>query len=138
MTAQVKLANHSAPLPARVSGSVLPLFDPATQSWKVRLEADNPGFLLRPDMFVDVDLRISRPAGIVVPADAVVMTGLRHSVFVERRAGIFEPREVETGSRFGDRIAIVQGLSAGERIAVSGTFLLDSETRMQRPDRPRH
>jgi len=67
-----------------------------------------------------------------------VMSGLRSTVFVERGAGVFEPREVETGSRFGDRIAIVKGLEPGARIAVSGTFLLDSESRMKRHDQPHH
>jgi Cu(I)/Ag(I) efflux system membrane fusion protein len=134
MTGQVRLANTSTRIRAKVSRDVLPQFDPVTQSSKVRLEADNSGFRLRPDMFVDVDLEIPRPSAIVVPAEAVVMTGLRNTIFVERSAGVFEPREVETGSRFGDRIAIVSGVSAGERVAVSGTFLLDSETRMRRHD----
>jgi Cu(I)/Ag(I) efflux system membrane fusion protein len=59
-------------------------------------------------------------------------------VFVERAAGVFEPREVEIGRRLGDRIEIAQGLSSGERVVVSGTFLLDSETRMKRHDQPHH
>jgi Cu(I)/Ag(I) efflux system membrane fusion protein len=136
--AEVRLAGRATSLSARVSRDVLPLFEPATQSSKVRLEADNPGFVLRPDMFVDVDVRIPRPSGIVVPAGAVVMSGLRTTVFVERGAGVFVPREVETGSRFGDLIAIVKGLDPGDRIAVSGTFLLDSESRMKRHDQPHH
>jgi RND family efflux transporter MFP subunit len=136
MTAQVKLPTFSTSIRAHVSRDVRPQFDPATQSSKVRLEADNPAFLLRPDMFVDVDVEIPRPSGITVPADAVVTTGLRNTVFVERSAGIFEPREVEIGPRFGDRLTILNGVSAGERIAVTGTFLLDSETRMKRHDQP--
>jgi Cu(I)/Ag(I) efflux system membrane fusion protein len=138
MEADVRIAGHGAPLAARVSRTVLPLFDPATQSSKVRLEADNPGFTLRPDMFVDVDVRIPRASGIVVPAGAVIMSGLRSTVFVETAPGVFEPREVETGARAGDRVEIASGLAAGERIAVSATFLLDSETRMKRHDRPHH
>jgi membrane fusion protein, copper/silver efflux system len=137
-TVAVRLAGRATSISARVSRDVLPLFEPATQSSKIRLEADNPGFVLRPDMFVDVDLRVPRPSGIVVPAAAVVMSGLRNTVFVERGAGVFEPREVETGSRFGDRVAIVRGLGPGDRIAVSGTFLLDSESRMKRHDQPHH
>jgi len=136
--AEVRLAGRATPVTARASREVLPQFDPATQSSRIRLEADNPGFILRPDMFVDVDVRIPRPSGIVVPVDAVVMSGLRSTVFVERGAGVFEPREVETGSRFGDRIAIVKGLEAGDRIAGSGTFLLDSESRMKRHGQPHH
>jgi YHS domain-containing protein len=56
---------------------------------------------------------------------------MRKTVFVERGNGYFEPREIETGWRFGDRVEVVKGLAAGERIVVSGTFLVDSESRMK-------
>ncbi len=109
---------------------VLPEFDPTTRTLKLRLEADNPGFILRPDMFVNVEIPISGPPAIIVPVDAVLDTGLKKTVFMAQGQGFFEPREVKIGRRFGDRVEIVQGLSAGERIAASGTFLLDSESRM--------
>ncbi|TLM98849.1 efflux RND transporter periplasmic adaptor subunit, partial [bacterium] len=115
---------------ARVS-KVLPQFDPATRTLKVRLEADNPGFALRPDMFVDVEFPVRMPTGIIVPADAVLDSGLKKTVFVERGNGYFEPRAVETGNWFDDRVEIVRGLAPGERIVVSGNFLLDSESRMR-------
>ena len=127
---------RETPVHARVSTQVLPQFDPASQSFKLRLEADNPGFMLRPDMFVDVDFEVSYEPALLVPADAVVLSGQHAHVFVERSAGVFEPRHVQTGRRHGGRIAIVAGLAAGERIAVSGTFLLDSESRMKANDRP--
>jgi Cu(I)/Ag(I) efflux system membrane fusion protein len=66
-----------------------------------------------------------------LPAVALLDSGLNQTVFVERGEGVFEPRPVEIGWRHGDRVEIVQGLAAGERIAVSGTFLLDSESRMK-------
>ena len=122
---------------ARVSSKVPPQFDSSTQSFKLRVEADNTGFVLRPDMFVDVHLEIPYD-GLALPSEAVVRSGLRNTVFVERAAGVFEPREVEIGRRLGDRIEIARGLSSGERIIVSGTFLLDSETRMKRHDQPHH
>jgi len=115
---------------ARVS-DVLPQFDAATRTLKVRLEVDNPGYVLRPDMFVDVDLPIALPAAMTVPIDAVLDSGLRKTVFVERGEGVFEPRQVRTGWRFGDRVEIVDGLTPGERIVTSGTFLIDSESRMK-------
>ena len=131
MIAQVTLPDRTSSVRARVSTEVLPQFDAASQSLKVRLEADNPGFLLRPDMFVDIELLISLPPTITVPVDAVLDSGLKKTVFVERGTGVFEPRAVETGWRFGGTVEIVRGLVAGERIVVSGTFLLDSETRMR-------
>jgi RND family efflux transporter MFP subunit len=117
-------------LPARVS-STLPQFDPTTRTLKVRLEADNPGYLLRPDMFVDVEFPVRMPPAITVPADAVLDSGLKKTVFIDRGNGFFEPRKVETGRYFEDRVEIVKGLMPGERIVISGNFLIDSESRMR-------
>jgi RND family efflux transporter MFP subunit len=117
-------------LHAKVS-HVLPQFDPATRTLKVRLELDNPGYLLRPDMFVDVEHKVQVPPVIAVPVDAVLDSGLRKTIFVNRDNGLFEPRRVETGRYFDERVEIVQGLMPGERIVVSGNFLLDSESRMR-------
>jgi len=136
--ARVIVAGRETPVRARVSSQVLPQFDPATQSFKLRLEADNPGFVLRPDMSVDVAFEVAYEAALLVPADAVVFSGVSAHVFVERSAGVFEPRDVQIGRRHGNRIAIVNGLEPGQRIALSGTFLLDSESRMKANDRPNH
>jgi YHS domain-containing protein len=97
----------------------------------VRLETDNPGFALKPGMFVDVRFEIELPPSLAVPADAVVDSGLRKTVFVDRGNGFFEPRQVETGWRIGDQVEVVKGLMAGERIVISGTFLIDSESKMK-------
>ncbi|HSB79355.1 MAG TPA: efflux RND transporter periplasmic adaptor subunit [Candidatus Methylomirabilis sp.] len=126
----VSLPQQNKTFQAKVS-PVRPQFDPATRTLKVRLEADNPGDILRPDMFVDVELPVSTIPMIAVPVDAVVDSGLTQTVFVDRGEGRFEPRRVETGAHFGDRVEIVKGLIEGERIVVSGTFLLDSESRMK-------
>ena len=117
-------------LRARVS-EVLPQFDPATRTMKVRLEAENPGFILRPDMFVDVELPVTIPPGVSVPADAVIDSGRARRVFVDRGNGLFEPREVQTGARFDDRVLITQGLNEGDRVVVAGTFLVDSESHLK-------
>ena len=110
---------------------VLPQFDPATRTLKVRLVADNPGFAMRPDMFMNVELPISGPPAIIVPVDAVLDSGLKKTVFVDRGNGYFEPRQVETGRSLGERVEISRGLMPGEKIVVSGNFLIDSEARMQ-------
>jgi Cu(I)/Ag(I) efflux system membrane fusion protein len=128
--AEVILPDRGASFTARVT-EILPQFDPVTRTLKVRLEVDNPDYVLRPDMFVDVKLPIARPRSISVPLDAIVDSGLRKTVFVESAAGLFEPRDVQTGWRSGDRVEIVEGLARGERIVTAGTFLLDSESRMQ-------
>lgn len=128
--ARVTLAAGGPAMSAKVS-DILPQFDPASRTFKVRLEMDNPGLALRPDMFVDVALAIVLPASVAVPVDAVLDSGLKKTVFVDRGAGYFEPRQVETGWRFDDRVEIVRGLDPGERIVTAANFFLDSETRMQ-------
>jgi Cu(I)/Ag(I) efflux system membrane fusion protein len=128
--ARVSIPGDPATLTAVVS-RVPPQFDAASRTMKLRLELANPGARLRPDMFVDVELDVRRPEAITIPADALVDSGLRKTVFVEAGEGTFEPRLVETGWRFGDRVEVVRGLAPGERIVVSGTFLVDSESRLR-------
>ena len=127
---KVSLAGQNRSFEAVVS-EVLPLFDPESRTMKVRLEAENPGYVLRPDMFVDVELPVALEATLSVPRDALLDTGLKRTVFVDRGGGFFEPREVETGRRLGNTVEIVKGLAPGERIVVSGTFMIDSESRME-------
>jgi len=115
---------------ARMS-DLSPQFDAQSRTMKTRFELDNPGFVLRPDMFVDVEVRLNLPAAITVPADAVIDSGRRKTVYVERGEGFFEPRLVKTGWRSGDRVQVTEGLAPGERVVVSGNFLIDSESRMK-------
>jgi RND family efflux transporter MFP subunit len=115
---------------ARV-GYIQPQVDPMTRTLKVRLEADNPVLALKPDMFVDVDFQVAMPRRLVVPAEAVLDTGLTKTVFVDRGNGYLEPRQVETGEQIGDRVEITKGLKAGERIVTSGNFLIDSESQLK-------
>lgn len=130
LAVKIELPYQKKTLYARMS-NVLPQFDPATRTLKIRLEADNSGYRLRPDMFVNVEIPVSGPAAIIVPADAVLDSGLKKTVFVDRGNGYFEPRQVETGQQLGERVEITQGLMNGEKIVVAGNFLIDSESRMQ-------
>jgi RND family efflux transporter MFP subunit len=130
MNAEVRVPGRAAVLHARVTHAV-PEFDASSQSFAVRLDAENPGLVLRPGMFVDVMLALDLPEAIAIPADAVIDAGLEKRVFVERKAGVFEPRQVETGWRFGGTVEILNGLVEGDRVVVSGSFLLDSESRMR-------
>lgn len=110
---------------------IQPQVDPTTRTLKVRLDMDNPGLVLKPDMFANVELQVNLPAQLTVPADAVLDAGERKTVFVDRGNGFFEPRQVTTGERNGDRIQILSGVSDGERIVTSGNFLVDSESQMK-------
>ena len=116
---------------AATVSNVLPEVDPATHSLKTRLEADNPNFKLRPNMFVTVELPVSLPTGLTVPSDAVLNSGKSKRVFIQTGPGHFEPRAVETGWRLNERIQVVKGLHEGETVVSSGTFLVDSESRLQ-------
>jgi RND family efflux transporter MFP subunit len=121
---------------ARVS-DILPQFDSASGALKLRLEADNADFALRPDMIVNVEAPVTLPPAVTVPSDSVIDSGLNRTVFVDHGGGYFEPREVETGWRYDDRVEILKGLEAGERVVSGATFLVDSESRLQAPARER-
>jgi membrane fusion protein, copper/silver efflux system len=129
-SARITTAEESRTLRATVSPSE-PIFDETALTLKVRLEAANPQRTLKPGMFVDVEFPVDLPPALVVPADAIVDSGLRKTVFVECGSGSFEPRLVETGRRIGDDVEVTRGLRPGERIVISGTFFVDSESRMK-------
>jgi multidrug efflux pump subunit AcrA (membrane-fusion protein)/YHS domain-containing protein len=128
-------ARVSLPRQGKIFNAVVtevpPVFDQTSRSLKVRLDVENPEFELRPDMFVDAEIVMELPSSINVPTEAVLDSGLNRTVFVDLGEGYFEPRQVKTGYRFGDRIEILEGLEAGEKIVVSGNFLIDSESRMK-------
>jgi Cu(I)/Ag(I) efflux system membrane fusion protein len=130
MRARVRVAELSRTFEATVS-STMPLFDEASRTLKVRLMADNPDLALRPEMFADVEFETKVPPGLAVPADAVLDSGLRKIVYVESSDGVFEPRPVEVSGIFGYQAIVSGGIREGERVVVSGNFLLDSESRMR-------
>ena len=130
--AKIALRDVGRQLPARITES-LPQSEAGGGTVKLRLEVDNPTFTLRPDMLVDVEMPVRLPPAITVPLDALVDSGATARVYVERGEGIFEPREVETGWRFGERVEIRRGVQPGERVVVAATFLVDSESRLKTP-----
>jgi RND family efflux transporter MFP subunit len=115
---------------ARVS-YIQPQVDAGTRTLQVRLELANSGLKLKPEMFVDVELAGSQHRSLTVPAEAVLDSGLEKTVFVDAGNGFFEPRKVETGRLLVDRVEILKGLKAGERIVTSGNFLINSESQMK-------
>jgi Cu(I)/Ag(I) efflux system membrane fusion protein len=128
--AQVSLPGRGKVFPAVVS-DVLPQVDPATRTLKLRLEADNPEYALRPQMFVDVDLKTKMVSGISIPQEAVLDSGMQKIVYVQTRESVFEPRPVKIGEAYGNRVSVSSGLSEGDRIVTSGNFLVDSESRLR-------
>jgi membrane fusion protein, copper/silver efflux system len=122
--------NPGAALSGRV-GLVYPTLDTDTRTLKLRLEFANPRGVLKPGMFVTVELGVDTATGVVVPESAVIDTGARQVVFVETAPGRFALREVTLALRADGRAVVRSGLTAGERVAVSANFLLDSESRLR-------
>ena len=110
---------------------VYPTLDAQTRTVMVRVEVPNPRLDLKPDMFADVLLRSDLGERLAVPDSAVLETGTRSIAFVESEPGVFEPREVEIGLRLEADYEVLKGLAAGERVVVSGNFLIDSESRLK-------
>ena len=110
---------------------VAPALDPSTRTGTARIALSNPGGALKPGMFVDVTLDADLGVRLAVPEGAVVATGTRQLVFVDKGGGRLEPREVTVGARGGEWIAIDKGLSEGETVVASGNFLVAADARLR-------
>ena len=130
--AQVTLRDKGRRLSAHITDS-LPQSQAGGGTVKIRLEVDNPAYLLRPEMLVDVEFPVRMPAAVTVPLDAVVDSGQHARVYVEHGEGVFEPREVEIGWRAGEQVEILRGVNPGDRVVTAATFLVDSQSRLQMP-----
>ena len=97
----------------------------------MRVVLANPDEVLRPGMWVTVELRGEDAERLVVPQSAVLHAGRRSFVFLDLGGGRFRPREVELGVRSGEDVEVTRGLEAGERVVASGTFLIASESRLR-------
>jgi Cu(I)/Ag(I) efflux system membrane fusion protein/cobalt-zinc-cadmium efflux system membrane fusion protein len=109
---------------------IYPTVDPQTRTVKVRLEFPNPNFDLKPQMFADVELNVDYGTNVLVPAEAVLDSGSRQTVFLATGNGYFEPRDIKVGPRVDDKVVVLSGLQPGETIVTSGNFLIDSESRL--------
>ena len=103
-----------------------------TRTVRVRVELPNPDLALLPDMYADVDIDTGSDAPVVaVPESAVIDSGTRQVVIVDRGDGRFEPRDVKLGRKGDNLIEIVSGLRDGESVVVNGNFLIDAESNLQ-------
>jgi Cu(I)/Ag(I) efflux system membrane fusion protein len=110
---------------------IYPYLDTQTRTNKIRLEFANPQGKLKPGMYANSEIEINLGPTLTVPESAVLQSGLRQLVFVEQGQGVFAPREVKLGVKAASRFAVLEGLTAGERVVTSGNFLLDSESKLQ-------
>jgi Cu(I)/Ag(I) efflux system membrane fusion protein/cobalt-zinc-cadmium efflux system membrane fusion protein len=112
---------------------VYPYLDTKTRTAKLRLSFQNDGLELKPGMYANINLQAEgTDETVVIPQEAVIDSGVRKVVFVALEKGRFQPREITVGIEGNDyEIQVLEGLSAGERIVLSGQFLLDSESRLR-------
>jgi len=111
--------------------SIDSVLDPMTRSVKVRAVLTDSEKLLKPEMYVNVNLQIDLGEVLVVPEEAVFSTGEKNVVFIKEQNGVFEPREVSLGVKSEKYQEIRSGISEGENVVVSGNFLIDSESRLK-------
>ena len=110
---------------------ILPQVDPMTRTVRVRLVFSNPGVVLKPGMYVNVNIDIPLGRQLVIPSSGVLHSGTRQIAFVDHGEGYLEPREVEVGPRVDDHTVVLKGLHNGDRIVSSANFLVDSEAQLQ-------
>lgn len=112
---------------------IYPTVNPETRTAKVRVELANPGGLLRPDMYASLQLVSGhdKAKALTVPDSAVIDSGTRQVVLVQRAEGLFEPREVKLGMRSDGYTEVLQGLSEGENVVVRANFLIDAESNLK-------
>ena len=110
---------------------IYPVLSGETRTIKIRFSIPNPEGQLKPQMFTNVEIKVNMGKRLVVPEDAVIDTGMRQIVYVDKGDGYFEPRDVIAGVIADGMIEISKGLKAKERIATAATFLIDAEARLK-------
>jgi Cu(I)/Ag(I) efflux system membrane fusion protein len=108
-----------------------PFLDATKRTAKVRIDIPNPDFKLRPGMYVNAELEMDMGAALTIPVSAVMPTGTRSVVFVDKGEGKLEPRIVQLGTKYGDIYEVTSGLQENERVVASANFLIDAESKVQ-------
>ncbi|HQR13102.1 MAG: efflux RND transporter periplasmic adaptor subunit [Nitrospira sp.] len=109
---------------------IYPSLNIDTRTVRVRVELPNPGLKLKPGMYGTVNVQTETVKTLVVPKEAVLETGLRQLVFMDRGQGRYEPASVKLGRRSQDDVEVLEGLKEGDRIVTSANFLLDAESKL--------
>jgi Cu(I)/Ag(I) efflux system membrane fusion protein len=131
-----KVAVRPRAYPTRVfSGKVAliyPHMNAQTRTARIRVELPNPDELLRPDMYADVEIETGSESPVLtVSTSAVIDSGERQIVLLDRGAGRFEPRAVKLGRRGDGHAEILQGLVEGDKVVMSANFLIDAESNLK-------
>ena len=110
---------------------IYPTLDPKTRTAKVRFELNNRGEMLKPDMYANVELRVSLGTRLAIPQEAIIESGQKQVVFLHHGGGKLEPRLIKTGVKTGEWTEVLEGLKEGEHVVTSANFLIDSESRLK-------
>jgi len=111
---------------------IYPQINSQTRTARIRVELANPDLALRPDMYVEAEIATGDGARVAtVPDSAVIDSGNRQIVILDKGEGRFEPREVKTGRRGGGRVEITEGVGEGDRVVTSANFLIDAESNLK-------
>jgi Cu(I)/Ag(I) efflux system membrane fusion protein len=140
--AQAALLQTGMPVEASAAGfsgqvfkgrvqAILPEVEASTRTLKARIELANPGGKLAPGMFVRIALGGTAKAGLMIPSEALIRTGTRSVVMLAEGEGKYRPVDVQTGQEANGQIEVTGGLVAGQKVVVSGQFLLDSEASLR-------
>jgi Cu(I)/Ag(I) efflux system membrane fusion protein len=108
-----------------------PFFDEIKRTAKVRIDIPNPDFKLQPGMYVSAELEMNMGEALTVSVSAVMPTGARNVVFVDKGEGRLELRIVQLGPKYGDIYELKSGLQENERVVASANFLIDAESKIQ-------
>ncbi len=109
---------------------IYPQLDEKTRTLTARVQVANAAGTLRPGMYATAELARGGRRAVSVPLTAVLPTGTKDLVFVNRGDGRFVPREVRVGARGDSLVEIVEGIKAGDEVIASATYLLDSESNL--------
>ncbi len=111
---------------------IYPQVNRETRTARVRIELFNPDGALLPDMYVDAEINTGSPEPVLaIPESAVLDTGAKQSVLVDKGQGRFEPREVKLGYRGDGYVEVRHGVTEGEPVVVSANFLIDAESNLK-------
>ncbi|MEK6727853.1 MAG: efflux RND transporter periplasmic adaptor subunit, partial [Candidatus Omnitrophota bacterium] len=108
-----------------------PVFNAMTRSVRARIKVDNEGGLLKPDMYVDVQMSSDLGVHLAVPREAIMDSGLRKIVFLYLNAGHLKSVEVKTGVSTEEYVQVLEGIKEGDTVVISGNFLIDSESKLK-------
>lgn len=103
-----------------------------TRTARIRVELPNPDEALRPEMYVDAEIETGTPAPVLaVPESAVLDSGTRQAVLIDKGDGRFEPREVKLGRRGGGYVEVTDGVAESDAVVTSANFLIDAESNLK-------